>query len=158
MAVTSAQQAMPPQHLWDPKAKSAHIKMALGKSVSDGDPLGHRGYVATLPTSGPLLILPPPLKLWVPPRREGLCSHLAHLWATSDSFPGYAAVGTSLGDKGYVGTLPTFGPPPILPPARKRWGLPRPQGLCRHLAHLWATSDSASPSEAMGTPQAGGVM
>ena len=34
MAVTSAPQAMPPQHLWDLKTKSAHLKMALGKSVS----------------------------------------------------------------------------------------------------------------------------
>ena len=36
---------------------------------------------------GPLLILPPALKRWGPPRRQGLCSHLAHLWATSDSAP-----------------------------------------------------------------------
>ena len=29
MAMTSAPQAMPPQHLWDPKQKSAHLRMAL---------------------------------------------------------------------------------------------------------------------------------
>ena len=34
MAVTSAPQAMPPQHLWDPKEKIAHLKMALWKSES----------------------------------------------------------------------------------------------------------------------------
>ena len=51
------------------------------------DPPGGRGYVATLPTCGPPLILPPALKRWGPPRRQGLCSHLAHLWATSDSAP-----------------------------------------------------------------------
>ena len=34
MAVTSASQAMPPQHLWDPKTKSAHLKMALWMRVS----------------------------------------------------------------------------------------------------------------------------
>ena len=34
MAVTSAPQAMPPQHLWDPKTKSAHLKMALWMRVS----------------------------------------------------------------------------------------------------------------------------
>ena len=34
MAVASAPQAMPPQHLWDPETKSAHLKVALGKSVS----------------------------------------------------------------------------------------------------------------------------
>ena len=33
-----------------------------------------KGYVATLPTSGPLLILPPALKRRGSPRREGLCS------------------------------------------------------------------------------------
>ena len=40
-----------------------------------------------MPTSGPLLILPPSLKRWGPPRRQGLSSHLAHKWATSDSSP-----------------------------------------------------------------------
>ena len=35
----------------------------------------------------------------------------------------------------------------ILPPALRRWGPPRRQGLCSHLAHLWATSDSAPRSE-----------
>ena len=46
----------------------------------------------------------------------------------------------------------------ILPPALKRWGPPRRQGLCSHVAHLWATSDSAPRSEAVGIPQAAGVM
>ena len=57
-------------------------------------PLGGRGYVPTLPTCGPLLILRPPLKRWVPPRRQRLCSHLAHLWANSDSAPRFGALGT----------------------------------------------------------------
>ena len=68
----------------------------------------------------------PALKRWGPPRLQGLCSHLAHLGATSDSAP--------------------------------RSGSPRRQGLCSHLAHLGATSDSAPPSEAVGIPQATGVM
>ena len=34
MAATSAPQAMPPQHLWDPKTKSAYLKIALWKSVT----------------------------------------------------------------------------------------------------------------------------
>ena len=118
---------------------------------------GGRGYVATLPTCGPLLILPPARKRWGPPKRQGLCSHLAHLWATSDSAPRSEAVGTSSG-RGYVATLPTCGPLLILPPARKRWGPPRRQGLCSHLAHLWATSDSAPPSEAVGTPSGRGYV
>ena len=72
------------------------------------------GYIATLPTCGPLLILPPALKRWGPPRRQGLCSHLARLWATSDFAPRSKAVGTF-----------------------------KQQRLCSHLVHLWATSDSA---------------
>ena len=85
--------------------------------------------MATLPTCGPLPIVPPDLKRWGPPRRQRLCSHLAHLCATSDCGP-----------------------------ALKRWGPPRWQGLCSHLAHLWATSDSAPRSEAVGTPEAAGVV
>ena len=34
MAVTSSPQAMPPQHLWDPKTKIAHLKMALWMILS----------------------------------------------------------------------------------------------------------------------------
>ena len=45
------------------------------------------------------------------PGRQGLCSHLAPLWATSN--------------------------PPHLP-AVKRWGPPTEQGLHSHVAHLWA--------------------
>ena len=62
------------------------------------------------------------------------------------------------GGGGYVTTLPTCGSLLILPPALKPWGPPRQQGLCSHLAHLWATSESAPRFEAVGTPQAAGVM
>ena len=86
-------------------------------------------YVATLPTCGPLLILPPALKRWDPP-----------------------------GGKGFLATLPTCGPLLILPPALKRWGPPGRQGLCSHLAHLWPTSDSATRAKAVGTPPVAGVM
>ena len=106
-----------------------------------GTPPGGRGYVATLPTCGPPVILSPALKRRGPPRQQGLCSHLAHLWATSDFAPRFEAVGTPPGSRGYVATLPTSGPPVILSPALKRWGSPRRQGLCSHLAHLWATCD-----------------
>ena len=88
--------------------------------------------MATLPTCGPPRILPPPppaLKWWGPP-----------------------------GSKGYVATMPTCGPLLILQPALKRWGPPRRQGLCSHVAHLWAPSDSAPRSEGVGTPKAAGVM
>ena len=43
-------------------------------------------------------------------------------------------------------------------PALKRWRPPRLQELCSHLAHWGATSDSAPRSEAVGIPQAAGVM
>ena len=56
--------------------------------------------MATLPTCGPLLILPPALKRWAPP-----------------------------GGKSFVATGPTCGPHLILPPALKQWGPPRRQGL-----------------------------
>ena len=37
-----------------------------------------------MPTHGPLLIMPPALKRRASLRRQGLCSHLAHKWATFD--------------------------------------------------------------------------
>ena len=60
--------------------------------------------------------------------------------------------------KGYVATLPTSGPLLILPPALKRRGSPRRQGLCSHVAHKWATSDFVPRSEAEGIPKTAGVM
>ena len=53
----------------------------------------------------------------------------------------------------------TCGPPLILSPALKRWGPPpRRQGLCSHPAHWWAISDFVPRFEAVGTPEAVGVM
>ena len=54
-----------------------------------------KGYVATLPTSGPLLIRLRALKRRGSPRRQELCSHLAHKWATSDFVPRSEAEGIS---------------------------------------------------------------
>ena len=71
--------------------------------------------------------MPLGFKRWRPTRRQGLCSHPADLWATSDSDPRTEAV----------------------------WSPLRQQGLCSHLAHLWSTSDSALRSEAVGTPKGG---
>ena len=56
------------------------------------------------------------------PRAARVCSHPAHLWATSDSAPHSDAVGTPQGGGGYVATWPTSGPPLIVPPALKWWG------------------------------------
>ena len=98
-----------------------------------------------------LVIPPPALKRWGPPSRQGLCSHLVHFWATCDSAPRSEAVGTPAGT-GYAAALPTCGALVILRPAPKMGGPLRQQGLCSHLAHLWATSDSAPRSETVGTP------
>ena len=151
-----------------------------------GTPLGGRGYVATLATCRRLLILPaalkrrgsprrqgfcshvaqlwasshfaPALKRWGPPRWQGLCSHLAQLWAGFDFVPRFEAVGTPLGGWGYAATLPTCGPPLILPPSLKQWGPPRRQGLCSHLAHFSATSHFDRRFEVAAIPKAAEVM
>ena len=80
---------------WPPKNKIFHFSLLplLILPPVVGTP-GQQGYVATRPTCGPPPILSPALKRWGPPRRQGLCSHPAHLWATSDSAPGFEAVGT----------------------------------------------------------------
>ena len=67
------------------------------------------------------LILSTALKRWGPPRRQGSCSHQAHLWATADFFPRSEAM-----------------------------GIPRRQGVCSHQDHLWATADFVPRSEALG--------
>ena len=45
------------------------------------------------PLWGATLILPPALKRWASPRRQGSCSHFAHKWATSDFAPRSEAEG-----------------------------------------------------------------
>ena len=62
-----------------------------------GSPPRGKGYVATRPTCGPLLILLSALKHWGTPGRQGLFSHVAHLWATADFVPHYEALGLGLG-------------------------------------------------------------
>ena len=121
---------------WEPR--TVHHKSTMSR---DGPQDGqirlqrHRHHVpwreihqAPLPRrqqpTGCMLILPPASKRRGPSRRHGLCSHLAHLWATYDSSPRSKAVGT-----------------------------PHAEGLCSRIAHLWATSDSAPRSEAVGTPR-----
>ena len=61
--------------------------------------------------------------------RQGLCRHPVRLSATSDFVP-----------------------------VVKRWGPGMRQGLCSHLAQLSATSDFVPRCEALGNPQASGVM
>ena len=64
-------------HLWA-------IADFVPRFIASGTPLDCRGYVANLPTCGPLLILPPALKRWGPPRWLGLCSQFADLRAIAD--------------------------------------------------------------------------
>ena len=68
-------------------------------------PAHGRGYVATRPTCGPLLILSRNLKRWGPPIRQGLCPHQAHLWADADFAPRSKALGTPSDGMGYVRVL-----------------------------------------------------
>ena len=142
-------------------------------------------YVATRPTCGPRLMLSPAVKCWEPPRRQGLCSHLAHLWPCWWPLGAlWCALGASSVPPEIVQGLTAWlhrarsmrcfqnfceqgpplsrlleqGPLLILSPALKGWGPPRPQGLRCHLAHLWATADFVPRCEALGTPWAAGVM
>ena len=64
-----------PFHLW-----------AMSDVVPGSEPLDGRDDGANPPTCGPLLMLSPALKRWGSLRRQGLCSHLAHL-GTSDFVP-----------------------------------------------------------------------
>ena len=105
---------------------------------------------------GPL-ILPPALKRWGSPRRQGLCSHLADLWAPWNSAPRSKAVGTPR-PQGLCSRLAHCWATTESAPRCEAVGTPRRQGLCSHLAHLWATSDFFPRSEALGTPQVAGVV
>ena len=72
--------------------------------------------------------------------------------------PLLSSVAQTRGDRGYVATRPTCGPPVILFPAVKCRVPSRRQGLCSHPAHLWATCEFVARSEALGNPKAVGVM
>ena len=111
----------------------------------------------------PFLILSPTLKHRGPPRRWGLCSHGAHLWAASAFAPCFEASGTPDG-RFYVATEPTCGPLLILAPllATREYA-----GVTYQFCPLLgpregsagaATSDFVSRFEASGTPQTARVM
>ena len=69
-----------PAHLWATLDSTACFEAV--EIPPDG-----RGYVATRPTCGLPLLLPPTLKQLAPPEWQGLCFHPAHLWGTSHSAP-----------------------------------------------------------------------
>ena len=81
---------------------------------------------------GLFLILPPALRRWGSPRRQGLCSHLAHKWANSDSAPPLYSGGDPRDGRGDVATLPTSGPILILG---------APQAQCARSATIWACTN-----------------
>ena len=68
-------------------------------------------------------------QLCPPLSSNGVCSHLAHLWATSDFIPLSRALKTPEGGKGHVATRPTCGRFLILYPVLMCRGPPKPQGL-----------------------------
>ena len=143
------------------------------------DAQSRTGYVATQPTCGPFLIMPPAPKRWGPSRWHILCSKPAHIWATSDfvprpdvlgaprrkglcshgahlcfliSFPALKHLGPAM-RQGLCSHRPTYGPPLILCCALKCWGPPTTHGSCSHAAQFQATSDFGPCSEVLGTPQ-----
>ena len=87
------------------------------------------GYVANLPTCGPLLILAPSRKCLGPPN-----------------------------GKGYVANPPTGGPLLTLSPALGRWGPFRRQGLYSQSALLCVTTDFVPPALWRWGPQTVGVI
>ena len=107
---------------------------------SDGDPPGGRGYVTTLPTCRPPLNLPPALKQGGRPRRQGIRDHLAQLRATSDCGPPLQSGGDPPCGGRCVTTLPSSGPPLILPPVSEALGTPQVAGVmlppCPLAGHL----------------------
>ena len=178
----------PPRKLWGPLSRQGLCSaLALLWTTSNSAPCSEavgppKGYVAALPTCGPLLILP----LDLPANNKGYVTTLPTCGPLLNLPLRFEAVGThrtagvmwppcplvchlrfwlllrSGGDlpagRGDVATVPTCGPLLILPPALKLWGSHRRQGLCSHCAHLWATSDSAPCSEAVGSPQTARVI
>ena len=133
-------------HLW---ATPDFLPRFEGLETLDG-----RGYVANLPTCGPLLVLSPAPKHCGPPRRQGLCSQSAHLWAIAGFVPHSKALWTPDG-RGYVANLPTCWPLLIFSPALKVADSTGQQRSCSQSAHYWATSDFLLRFEGLGTPWTG---
>ena len=96
---------------------------------SASEPPSGKGYVATRPTRGLLVIVSPAVKLCGTSRQQGLCSQPAPLWANSNFAHLFEVLGT-----------------------------PRQQGLCSYPAPFLATSDSFPRFEVFRTAQAAGVV
>ena len=113
-------------------------------------PPASRGCIAKWSTCGPFVILSPALQRWGPAWRQWLCSHPAHLWSTSKSFPCCAVLETLqlAAVMSPPGTL--LGHFSLCPPTR--WGPCKLQGLCSHPAQLWATSNYVPRRAVVGIP------
>ena len=113
-------------------------------------PLQSGGQNRRLPTSGQGGYITP--AAWgVPTASErGATSEVAHKWARCLHNPCCLGGPHRFRAGGRIEGCPQVGKV-----ALKRWGPPRQQRLCSHLAHVWATSDCAPLSEAVGTPKAG---
>ena len=53
--------------------------LILSPAVKQWEPPNGKGYVANLPTCGPILILSPALNRWRLPKQQGSCSQSVHL-------------------------------------------------------------------------------
>ena len=120
------------------------------------DPPGGRGYVATHPACGPLLILSPAVKRWVPLKQQRLCSHPAHLWASCDFVTRSQALVTPK-RQGLCSHPPNLLPTSDFVPHFEVWRPPKRRVLCNHSAHLWTTSQCVPRCEALGTPKRRGL-
>ena len=147
-------------------------------------PLVCRGYVAILPTSGPLLILSLAVKRWGPSRRSWLCSQSTNsrpllisspalkCWVSpppppARQLPTFGPVlilfpslkrWAPLEGWGYAANPPTFGPLLNFFPALKRSVPRRRKGLCSQSTHVWTTFDFVPCSEVFGTRHTARVM
>ena len=92
----------------------------------------------------------PIVKRWRPPKWQGLCSHPADLWAIFDIVPQLLNIRNPAGAKSYVSTGPTSEPPLILSLDSRNGGPAKRQGLCSHPAHLWTSSAFVPCCEALG--------
>ena len=79
--------------LQTPRGASGYVASTCGPllrlslALKHGGPSSGMGYVATRPTRGPRVIFSPALERSAPPRRQGLCSPVAHLWSTCEALP-----------------------------------------------------------------------
>ena len=90
--------------------------MILSPVERIGEPGDRKGYVATVATCGPFLILSS-CKALGTPEWQGLRSHCAHMWAISDIVL-VQSIGVPRDGRSSLATVPTCGPFLNLSPAQ----------------------------------------